>query len=485
MQIRNYLFNPFADKISDSRHATVYRALNVEQNQIVALKVSNNPVTESQRLFIKENLNIATQLNHPNICKLYEAFIYSDVDSSGKPFERFVTIMEFVDGESLCDFIKYNILTKDEINQISVAILLGLDNLHRSGLLHYNLKPSNILLHFGEDTITAKITDYGIVKIVEADSLHEIYSIDECVSYMAAEQLKLNWYPIDPYVKMTDAMDIWSFGAILYQLITSNFAFDSENRVSIKSIVDKILFFDPYYQFRAISIQPYLYIIEACLEKTVRRPNAHQVLGMFKANFSNLFKIQTPLLPMEDNLGVEFIPFTDTRDNKEYKTVKIGNQVWLAENFAFKPKQGNFWAYNNDETLVKEYGLLYDWQTANEICPKGWHLPSYDEWIELYNSLKDDGNSDGVGIKLKSSTHFRGGKNSSGFTAIPSGYYNPLEKAFLSLGVFGMWWSSISDLYINEMRVFSLDYHTNSPGIGGGFPKDSCISVRYVKNEYL
>ena len=79
--------------------------------------------------------------------------------------------------------------------------------------------------------------------------------------------------------------------------------------------------------------------------------------------------------------------FTDTRDGKIYKTVKIKDQWIMAENLAFEPDSGNFWVYNDDENNIAIYGYLYDWETAMNIAPEGWHLPSRDEWTWLIKAL--------------------------------------------------------------------------------------------------
>jgi uncharacterized protein (TIGR02145 family) len=81
--------------------------------------------------------------------------------------------------------------------------------------------------------------------------------------------------------------------------------------------------------------------------------------------------------------------FKDIRDGKVYKTVKIGDQWVMAENFAYKPSSGSFWAYENDNSKKAKYGYLYDWKTAVSIAPSGWHLPTKEEWAKLIGVLGD------------------------------------------------------------------------------------------------
>jgi len=132
---------------------------------------------------------------------------------------------------------------------------------------------------------------------------------------------------------------------------------------------------------------------------------------------------------------------TDTRDGKKYKTVTIGNQEWMAENLAYKPSIGNYWAYDNDNTNVAKYGYLYDWQTAKNVCPSSWHLPTDDEWSVLTDYL---GGVEVAGTKMKSTSGWQdggNGTNESGFNGFPAGALY-INGYFANIVDIGYWWSS-------------------------------------------
>jgi len=189
--------------------------------------------------------------------------------------------------------------------------------------------------------------------------------------------------------------------------------------------------------------------------------------------------------------------FTDSRDGHVYKTVKIGNQIWMAENLAYKTSSGS-WAYNNNESNVTTYGRLYNWAAAMNgdstsynnpsgvqgVCPNGWHLPSGNEWTELVDFL---GGYNVAGGKMKETgyEHWNspnsGATNESGFTALPGGYRAYNDGTFNDLGNDAHFWST-SEGSSSSVWGRGLYYNTSevSP-YGGGF-KNFGYSVRCLQD---
>lgn len=138
------------------------------------------------------------------------------------------------------------------------------------------------------------------------------------------------------------------------------------------------------------------------------------------------------------------------------------------------------WAYNDDIKNVAKYGYLYTYETAKNVCPTGWHLPSDAEWTTLTDYL---GGEDIAGGKLKSTITWdspnTGASNACGFTALPGGYiYN--GGSFYSIGSNGDWWSATED---NATGAWNrvMDYDKSNVARNGD-DKTLGFSVRCIKD---
>jgi uncharacterized protein (TIGR02145 family) len=149
--------------------------------------------------------------------------------------------------------------------------------------------------------------------------------------------------------------------------------------------------------------------------------------------------------------------FTDSRDGKTYKTVKIGTQTWMAENLNYEANHS--YCYNNDTNNCKKYGRLYTQvqvMRPAQFCPDGWHIPSESEWEVLIDFL---GGKKIAAEKMKSKTGWAkngNGTNSSGFNALPGGYLliNEEDKT----GSFKEGWNGYGGVW--WMKAFSFDAAT-------------------------
>ena len=134
--------------------------------------------------------------------------------------------------------------------------------------------------------------------------------------------------------------------------------------------------------------------------------------------------------------------FFDPRDGRTYKTVKLGEQTWIAENFKYDPGDGTF-CYFNDTTFCETRGRLYTQEAALASQPAGWHLPSDSEWKELERYLgmqPDELEIFGTrGQYIGELLRINGG---SGFNAVFSGYYNGCAEKFGHISYETHFWTS-------------------------------------------
>jgi len=149
------------------------------------------------------------------------------------------------------------------------------------------------------------------------------------------------------------------------------------------------------------------------------------------------------------SLNITTGSMTDARDSETYTTMTLDGQTWMAENLRYNATG----SWENPSNPSSTYGRLYDFATANNACPSGWHLPSDQEWktfeINLGVSPSDADLSSAFrgsyGGTVQSTTGWKNnanGSNTTGFNAVPAGYYNENHVAFYNLEIYANFWSS-------------------------------------------
>lgn len=174
--------------------------------------------------------------------------------------------------------------------------------------------------------------------------------------------------------------------------------------------------------------------------------------------------------------------FTDPRDGEVYKTCKIGNQVWMAENLRYRPSKGASYPYDKNKDYTEKYGRLYEWECVKEAVPPGWHLPSEEETKKMIAFIEKNYN----GSDALHSEDWDDGIDSYGFNAIPSGfrgwekpYYSSIDefrgdyRKFVFLGNSAVFW--IND-ETNVLRIDSESVH---------IPQNDIVSYKKNSKHYV
>ena len=231
----------------------VYKARDTRLDRTVAIKVLPEHIAKRDDLrarFEREARAVAS-LNHPNICTLHDI---------GRHEEKSYMVMELIDGETLAARIEKGALPLDQALKFAAQIADALDRAHRAGVTHRDVKPQNVMLT--RDGV--KVLDFGLAKSAAASkpgpteaTLTKALTTEGTVmgtpQYMAPEQFE---------GKEADARsDIWAFGAVLYEMVTGQRAFQGK---SYSSLVGAILATDP----PPMAVKPFT---PAWLERLVRR----------------------------------------------------------------------------------------------------------------------------------------------------------------------------------------------------------------------
>jgi Tol biopolymer transport system component len=263
----------------------VYRARDTRLDRVVAIKVLASHLSSSPELKqrMEREAKAISSLNHPSICHLYDVGSQDGTD---------YFVMEFLEGQTLADRLRAEMLPLPEVYKIGIAVAEALAFAHRHGIVHRDLKPGNIML----TQTGAKLMDFGLAKPAAAQSagsgsasappsftaaatlsgpspltpLTTAGTIVGTIQYMAPEQIE---------GKEADARsDIFAFGAVLYEMATGKRPFQGKSQISMASA---ILEQDPTPISSVKPLVPAVFehVVTTCLQKNPedRFQTAHDI----------------------------------------------------------------------------------------------------------------------------------------------------------------------------------------------------------------
>lgn len=272
----------------------VYRARDTRLERSVALKVLPAEFAEDARVRIRfeREAKAISQLEHPNICRLYDVGEATfDRSNEGRPAAQYL-VMELLDGKTLADRLQRGPLPVEELVQIGREIAAALHAAHRRGIVHRDLKPGNVML----TKSGAKLLDFGLARAIApvshdlpTERLEPLTSqnvIVGTIAYMSPEQV--NGEELDA------RSDIFSFGIVLYEMANGRRPFTGG---SVAALMHAIAESDPP-PIASRALPPALaQIIRRCLEKNRD--------DRFQSAADAAFALSTVLTSSNNNVAIE------------------------------------------------------------------------------------------------------------------------------------------------------------------------------------
>jgi serine/threonine protein kinase len=222
----------------------VYLAQDTKLNRKVALKILHgNLVSDKQaRRRLLREAQAAALLDHPNICSIYEI---------AESEELSFIVMQYVEGRTIAELVPESRLTVEKSVDLAIQIADALAAAHKEGIIHRDIKPANIIVN---DKGQAKVLDFGLAKFIEAgkdehtsERLNSSGAVMGTVPFMSPEQLCGK--PLDART------DIFSFGVLLYEMLTGRQPFTKENNAET---ISAILNDEPDWTSIPVQLQPIL-----------------------------------------------------------------------------------------------------------------------------------------------------------------------------------------------------------------------------------
>jgi serine/threonine protein kinase len=210
--------------------AEVYRARDIRLERTVAIKIlpahlSSDP---TRKLRFEREAKTISSLNHPHICTLHDIGSQDGID---------YLVMECVEGETLAKRLEKGLLPLEQVLKYGAQIADALDKAHRAGIVHRDLKPGNImvtstgvkLLDFGLAKPTAGVSAATQTAVVPTSPVTQEGTVVGTFQYMSPEQVEGK--------EVDGRSDIFSLGAVLYEMLTRKRAFEGKSQLSVASAI--------------------------------------------------------------------------------------------------------------------------------------------------------------------------------------------------------------------------------------------------------
>jgi serine/threonine protein kinase/Tfp pilus assembly protein PilF len=288
------------EKIGEGGMGEVYKAEDTKLKRTIALKFLPLELMRDQEgrdRFVKE-AQAAAALDHPHICTVHEID-----EAEGKTF----IAMAYIDGQSLKEKIEAGPLEINEAVEVTLQIAEGLKEAHDKGITHRDIKPVNIML---TEKGQVKIMDFGLAKLEGGPDLTKTATILGTVAYMSPEQARGE--------KVDLRTDIWSLGCVLYEMLTGQRPFKSDqDQAAIYAILNESP--QPLTNLRKELPQELVHTVNKCLEKDLDK--RYQKASEIVVDLSSLRKkLKSELKekqPVEKKPSIAVLPFVDMSPQKD------------------------------------------------------------------------------------------------------------------------------------------------------------------------